>query len=79
VARRADRVIDRVRGADGDVALFAHGHILRVIAARWLCQPPEAGRLYALSTAALSVVGWERETPAIELWNERCHLREEDL
>ena len=79
VARRADRVIDRVRGTNGDVALFSHGHILRVIAARWLCQPPEAGRLYALSTAALSVAGWERETPVLELWNERCRLQEDGV
>jgi broad specificity phosphatase PhoE len=78
VARRVDRVIDRVRGVDGDVALFSHGHLLRVIGARWLCQPPEEGRLYLLSTAALSVLGWERETPAIDRWNEACHLGGEE-
>jgi probable phosphoglycerate mutase len=83
VGRRADRVLARVRAAasgpeeDSDVALFAHGHVLRVTAARWLDQPPDAGRLYALSTATLSVLGFERETPVIELWNEACHLEGE--
>jgi probable phosphoglycerate mutase len=78
VARRADRVINRIRAVEGDVALFSHGHVLRVIGARWLCQPPEAGRGYLLSTAALSVLGWERETPALELWNETGHLAQEE-
>jgi probable phosphoglycerate mutase len=78
VARRADRVIDRVRSVNGDVALFAHGHVLRVTAARWLGQPPEAGRWYMLSPTTLSVLGWERETPAIERWNEACHLEERE-
>ncbi len=70
VAERVDRVIARVRAADGDVALFAHGHVLRVLTARWLGEPPANGRLYALSTATVSVLGWERETPVIERWNE---------
>jgi probable phosphoglycerate mutase len=74
VARRADRVVERVRAVEGDVALFSHGHVLRVLGARWLGQPPDAGRGYALSTAALSVLGWERDTPVLELWNETCHL-----
>jgi broad specificity phosphatase PhoE len=84
LGRRADRVLARVRaaasgsGADSDVALFAHGHLLRVAAARWVGQPPDAGRLYALSPATLSVLGFERETPVIELWNEACHLEGED-
>ena len=74
VAARADRVVARVRGVDGDVALFAHGHILRVIAARWLEQPPIEAAHYYLATASLSVLGWERETPVIDRWNEACHL-----
>jgi len=74
VAARADRVVARVRGVDGDVALFAHGHILRVIAARWLEQPPIEAARYYLATASLSVLGWERETPVIDRWNEACHL-----
>ncbi len=72
VASRLDRVIQRVRAADGDVLVFAHGHVLRVLAARWLGKPPTDGRLYALSTATVSVLGWERETPVIERWNEAC-------
>ena len=72
VAGRVDRVIERVRAASGDVLVFAHGHVLRVLAARWLGEPPTEGRLYALSTATVSVLGWERETPVIERWNEAC-------
>jgi probable phosphoglycerate mutase len=74
VAARADRVLARVRAVEGDVALFAHGHILRVIAARWLEQPPQQAARYCLSTASVSVLGWERETSVIERWNEACHL-----
>ena len=70
VAARTDRVIARARAATGDVLLFAHGHVLRVLAARWLGQPPSAGGLYALSTATLSVLGWERETAVLERWND---------
>ncbi len=72
VAARVDRVIERVRAADGDALVFAHGHLLRVLAARWLGEPPTEGRLYALSTATVSVLGWERETAVIERWNEAC-------
>ena len=70
VGRRADRVIETARHAGGDVALFAHGHILRVLAARWVGLPPDHGRLLALSTASISVLGWERETAVVERWNE---------
>jgi probable phosphoglycerate mutase len=63
-----------VRAVEGDVALFAHGHILRVIAARWLEQPPQEAARYYLSTASVSALGWERETSVIERWNEACHL-----
>jgi len=69
VAARADAVIARALQADGDVALFAHGHILRILAARWLGLPGDAGRLFALSTAALSSLGYERETRVITRWN----------
>ena len=71
---RADRVLARIRSVDGDVALFAHGHILRIIAARWLEKPAVDGSRYYLATATLSVLGWERETAVIERWNEACHL-----
>lgn len=72
VGARVDRVIERARAAPGDVLLFAHGHVLRILAARWIAQPPAEGRLFALSTATVSVLGWEREQPVIERWNEAC-------
>jgi probable phosphoglycerate mutase len=70
VGGRVDRVIAAVRGATGDVALFAHGHVLRVLGARWVGLPPDDGRHLALSTASVSVLGWERETPVIQRWND---------
>ena len=69
VGARADLVIARALQADGDVALFAHGHILRILAARWLALQPDYGRLFALSTASLSTLGYERETRVITRWN----------
>ncbi|HVB82108.1 MAG TPA: histidine phosphatase family protein [Candidatus Binataceae bacterium] len=74
VGRRADRVIARAMAAEGDVALFAHGHLLRVLAARWLGFAPSAGGSLALDTASVSVLGLERERRVIRLWNETCHL-----
>ena len=75
VGVRADRVVARVRDAGGDTLVFAHGHLLRVLAARWLDLPPTSGAQFALSTATLSILGWERENAVIETWNEACHLR----
>jgi probable phosphoglycerate mutase len=71
VGARADRVIARCRhpGLGGDTLLFAHGHLLRVLAARWLDLEPADGGIFALSTATTSVLGWERERPVIETWN----------
>ncbi len=73
VAARAERVIARALaatgGAEADVALFAHGHILRILTARWLGLPPEDGRLFALGTASISTLGYERETRVITRWN----------
>jgi broad specificity phosphatase PhoE len=66
---RADRVIARALAADGDVAIFAHGHILRVLAARWIELPPERGASFALDTASLSELGFERENRVISRWN----------
>jgi broad specificity phosphatase PhoE len=79
VGVRADRVIVRIRAAKGDVIVFGHGHLLRVLAARWIGLPPSTGRRLALGTATLSVLGWERETPVIERWNvETGPLRQDD-
>jgi broad specificity phosphatase PhoE len=69
VAGRADAVIARALTADGDVALFAHGHILRVLGARWVGLPPQVGRFLALETASLSRLGYERATRVISRWN----------
>ncbi len=74
VGRRADSVIEQVRGVAGDVALFAHGHFLRILASRWCDLPALAGEALALSAAAVSVLGYEREDPVIWLWNDTSHL-----
>jgi broad specificity phosphatase PhoE len=71
VAARADRVIARARAAAGDVALFAHGHLLRVLAARWLGMPPGAGQHFLLDTGTLSVLGDYDGIPAVRSWNAR--------
>jgi broad specificity phosphatase PhoE len=71
VGRRADRVIERVRRAPGDVACFAHGHLLRVMAARWIGLPASGGGSFALRPASLSELGWERQRPIIDTWNYR--------
>ena len=75
VGGRADRVIDRALETGGDVALFAHGHLLRVLAARWLELPAAYGGNLALGTASVSELGYERERRALWLWNDRSHLR----
>ena len=69
VGRRADRVVQRVRSRDGDTLCVAHGHFLRVLAARWLGLPPVAGRLFLLGPGGIGVLGWERAWPAVEAWN----------
>jgi broad specificity phosphatase PhoE len=69
VAARAQKVIDRALEADGDVALFAHAHILRILAATWLGLDPRGGRLFALGTGSVSTLGYERETRVISTWN----------
>ncbi|HEY1755454.1 MAG TPA: histidine phosphatase family protein [Bryobacteraceae bacterium] len=69
VGARADRVIQRSLAAAGDVALFSHGHMLRVLAARWLELAPDDGRLLGLDTASVSALGWEHTTRVIRLWN----------
>ncbi len=72
-AARVDRVIARAQAAGGDVALFAHGHILRILGARWLDLPPDAAAGLALSTASLCILGFERERRVIWLWNDTSH------
>jgi probable phosphoglycerate mutase len=74
VGRRADRVIAMLRNAAGDAIVFAHGHILRVLAARWVDLAPAGGSRLALDPATISVLGYEREVSVIRLWNEEPSL-----
>ena len=78
VSARADRVTALVRGAGaapaGDVAMFAHGHLLRVLAARWLGLDPTAGRYLSLYAGSLSTLGWEHAQPVVVTWNDVAHL-----
>jgi broad specificity phosphatase PhoE len=69
VAARARQVIDRATAESGDVALFAHGHVLRILAACWIGLPPITGRYLALDTATISVLSYERQTRVIRHWN----------
>jgi broad specificity phosphatase PhoE len=69
VGARADRVVARARAVEGDVALFAHGHVLRVLVARWLGRPPGAGQQFLLDTGTLSVLADYRGIPALKTWN----------
>jgi len=69
VACRADRIIARALTIEGDVALFAHGHILRTLAARWIGLPPQGGMHFLLDTGTLCVLGFYRGVPAIKTWN----------
>ncbi|HZU25646.1 MAG TPA: histidine phosphatase family protein [Bryobacteraceae bacterium] len=70
VGVRARRVIERaVAARGGEVALFAHGHILRILTSCWLGLPPDCGRLFALDTASISILGHERDTRVISKWN----------
>jgi broad specificity phosphatase PhoE len=76
IGARADRVIARLRGVEGNVLVFSSGHFLRVLGARWLNLEAAAGRYLLLSTASLSALGYEhnRAEPAIRLWNETRHV-----
>ena len=69
VGVRVDRVIAQAREVTGTVALVAHSHLLRVLTARWLEQPPGFGRHLTIDAAGWGVLGWERDTPALERWN----------
>jgi broad specificity phosphatase PhoE len=70
VSARADRVVARALEAQGDVALFGHGHMLRVFAARWIGSAPDCGRALALATGSVSVLGWEHDWRVIRLWSQ---------
>jgi broad specificity phosphatase PhoE len=75
VRARADRVIARIRSTEGHVGLFAHGHLLRVLAARWLGLPTSAGSWFLLDTATVSVLSYYRGIPAIKQWNTGVDVR----
>lgn len=72
VAARADRVIERSLAADGDVLAFAHGHMLDVLAVRWVGLAPEHGRMFYLDPATVSRLGWHHENRVIQEWNGAC-------
>jgi len=69
VKARAEKIIAHCLGVNGDVALFGHGHMFRVLAATWLGLEPQRGASFALSTASVSILGYERETRVLKLWN----------
>lgn len=73
VGDRVDAVLADVAAREGTVALVAHGHILRVLTARYLGFPVEGGKAFELHTGTLSQLGWERDVPTVELWN--CPVR----
>jgi broad specificity phosphatase PhoE len=77
VGARVDRVLTRIRAIEGDVLLFSSGHVLRVLAARWLGLDPGAGRYFLLSTASVSALGYEHDVsqPVIRLWDDTRHVR----
>jgi probable phosphoglycerate mutase len=74
LAARADEVIGWARSAPGDVLVFAHGHVLRTIGARWLGLDPAFGACLRLDPSSLSVLGWAYGAPAVERWNDTGHL-----
>ena len=69
VGVRVDRVIARSRAVEGDTALFAHGHVLRVFVARWIGLPPGGGQHFLLNTGTLCVLGYYHDIPAVRIWN----------
>jgi broad specificity phosphatase PhoE len=78
VGARADRVVARLRGFKGRILLFGHSHFFRIVSARWLSLPPADGALFYLSTASLSILGYEHslDEPVIRLWNDDRHVKD---
>ena len=76
VYARCGNVVETALAADGDVLLFAHGHLLRLLACRYLGIPALSARMFALSTASISVLGWEKETRVIRKWNQTARDRQ---
>ncbi|HTU23166.1 MAG TPA: histidine phosphatase family protein [Gemmataceae bacterium] len=78
IGARADRVIARLREIHGDVIVFSHGHFLRVLGARWLGKPASSGKFLLLTTASLSILGYEhnRDEPVLRLWNDDRHVQQ---
>ena len=74
VGIRADRILSELRGVEGDVAIFAHGHFLRVLGARWIQAPAAFAERLALTTASVSVLGREHSAEVLWLWNDVSHL-----
>ncbi|WP_328538623.1 histidine phosphatase family protein [Streptomyces sp. NBC_00344] len=74
ITARADEVVERVRTADRDVLVFAHGHILRALAARWLGYDLTFAARIRLAPTSLSLLGWAYDAPAVERWNDTGHL-----
>ncbi len=72
VGARADRIVAEVQQAAGDVLVFSHGHLLRILTARWLGLEPDAGRLFALDPATVSVLGYEHDRRVLREWNAGC-------
>jgi probable phosphoglycerate mutase len=73
VGARADRALDQLRSVDGNALAFAHGHIFRVLAARWIELPASGGARLALRAGAICALGFERDTQVIQLWNDAAH------
>jgi probable phosphoglycerate mutase len=69
VKSRVDRVLKKVRAANGDVVLFSHGHLLRAFAARWIGLEVSDGQRFLLDTATLCVMSYYRDIPAVKRWN----------
>ena len=74
VEARVHTVIERMSAAGGDVAVFAHGHLLRVLAATWLELGPPGARALLLSPATISILGRDRDWPVVAVWNDAGHL-----